>query len=62
MGSPRGESRHWEKKKSELFNFALGYLLGCFKVPGLAYVQVTSWPLASLLQGDFLFQIRSKHN
>lgn len=37
-------------KTSELFSFALGYLLAHFRVPGLAGVQVKSWPPASLLQ------------
>ena len=58
MCSPRGKVVDTEKKSE----FALGYLLGCFKVPGLAYVQVMSWPPASLLQGDFLLQLPSKHN
>ena len=57
-----GESSRRCGEESELFSFALGYLLGCSKVPGLARVHVKSWPPASWLQGRLLVELPSVHN
>lgn len=57
-----GESSRRCGGESELFGFALGYSLGCFKVPGLARVRVTPWPPASWLQGRLLVESPSVHN